>query len=233
MAALGFFLLEKFWAGKLTFYINQRYVWLVLLAGFGLMGLALATFNHLPPVWVKNEGLLEPKMAPRNSQIQLIIFLIVLIFGMLIPVTSLGADAAEARGVSSAIPLTTGGTIPETLTIDPSSRTVLEWLWAFKQAEDPTSLVGQSVDVDGFMFIDAQLPDGYYMVGRFIITCCVADATAIGIALLPNGEMDVPDGWVNVQGTMNLTTINGTEALLIDAEQIIPIDVPDQPYLYP
>ena len=233
MAALGFFLLERFWAGKLTFYINQRYIWLVLLAGFGLIGLALVTFNHRPPIWVENEGLLEPEMAPRHSRIQLFIFLVVLLFGFLIPETSLGASAAESRGVSSSIPLTRGGSIPETLAINPTSRSVLEWLWAYSQTDDPNSLIGQPVDVDGFIFVNAQLPDGYFMVGRFIITCCVADATAIGIAVLPEGDLDVPSGWVNVQGTMTLTDFNGAEALLIEADQIIPIDVPDQPYLYP
>jgi uncharacterized repeat protein (TIGR03943 family) len=71
------------------------------------------------------------------------------------------------------------------------------------------------------------------MVGRFIITCCVADATAIGIAVHPPEGQDVPNGWVRIKGTMTVTNLNGSDALLIEADQITSIPEPDQPYLYP
>lgn len=233
MAALGFFLLERFWAGRLSLYINQRFTWLVLLAAFGLIALALITFHHRPPVWKEENGLLAPEMASGSAKWRLLIFTVPLLLGVLIPATPLGASVAETRGVSAAAPLTAGGAMPETLTLAPADRTLLEWLWAFSAAEDPAALAGQAVDVEGFIFINAELPEGYFMVGRFIVTCCVADATAIGIAVLPSDGVDVPNGWVRVQGEITVTTLNGTEALLIEADQITSVDEPDQPYLYP
>jgi putative membrane protein len=233
MFGLGFFLLERFWSGRLALYINQRFTWLILLASFGLMAFGLITFNHRPPIWTQEERLLAPEMASKNARWRLLIFTIPLLLGILIPATSLGASAAETRGVSQAVPLSAGGSIPSVLTLAPANRSILEWLWAFDAAEDPTDFIGQQVDVEGFVFIIEKLPDGYFMVGRFIVTCCVADATAIGIAFLPPEGADVPNGWVRIQGEMTVTTINEQPALLIEAHQVTPMDEPEQPYLYP
>lgn len=233
MAALGFFLLERFWAGRLTIYINRRFTWLVLAAAFGLFAMALTTFNHRPPVWVEEEGLLTPGMAPKNAKWRLLIFAIPLVLGVLIPAAPLGASAAENRGVSAAAPLSAGGDAPATLTLDPADRTLLEWLWAFDAAEDPDTLIGEPIDVEGFIFINSELPEGYLMVGRFVVTCCVADATAIGIAVLPPAGMDVPNGWVRVQGEITTAAFNEEEALLILADAITSAEEPNQPYLYP
>lgn len=233
MAGVGFFLLERVWSGKLALYINQRYTWLILLAGFSLIALAVMVFNHRPAVWAEKDGLLEPEMAPANGQLRLGIFALILVLGLLIPETSLGAKVAETRGVSASVPLTAGGSAPETLTLAPAQRSVLEWLWAFSESDDPTALTGETVDVEGFIFVNSDLPEGTFMVGRFIITCCVADATAIGIAVQPPEGQEMPTGWVRIQGTMTVTTLNGSDALLIKADQISSIAEPAQPYLYP
>jgi uncharacterized repeat protein (TIGR03943 family) len=233
MVGMGFFLLERFWSGRLTLYINQRFTWLVLMAAFLLMAFGLITFNHRPPIWHREESMLTPEMAPKNAGGRLLVFTIPLLLGILIPATSLGANAAETRGVSQAVPLTTGGTIPSVLTLDPAERTILEWLWAFDADEDPSAFIGQQVNVEGFVFVNENLPEGYFMVGRFVVTCCVADATAIGIAFEPLEGVDIPNGWVNVEGEMNVTTFNGQDALLIKAHQVTAVDEPEQPYLYP
>jgi len=233
MAALGFFLLERFWSGRLTLYIHQRFTWLILLAAFALMALGLIAFNNRPPIWIHEEDLLVPKLAPQNAGWLLLIFSIPLMLGILVPTTSLGASAAQTRGVSQAIPLSAGGSSPSVLTLDPINRNLLEWLRAFYTAEEPADLVGQPVDVEGFIFINEALPDEYFMVGRFVITCCVADATAIGIAFLPVEGTDIPNGWVRVQGKMTVATFDGKTTLLIEADQVTTVDEPDQPYLYP
>ena len=233
MFGLGFFLLERFWSGRLALYINQRYTWLIVLASFGLMAFGIITFNHRPPIWNQEEKLLEPEMAPKNAAWRLLLFVIPLLLGILVPATSLGASAAETRGVSQAVPLTAGGSIPSILALDPANRSILEWLWVFDESEDPADIIGQLVDVEGFVFSNENLPDGYFMVGRFIVTCCVADATAIGIAFLPPEGVEVPNGWVRIKGEMTVTTFDEQPTLLIDTRQITSMDEPEQPYLYP
>jgi uncharacterized repeat protein (TIGR03943 family) len=233
MFGFGFFLLERFWSGYLTLYINQRYTWLILLAAFGLMAFGLITFKHRPPIWSQDENLLAPEMAPKNAVWRLLLFIIPLLLGIFVPATSLGSSAAETRGVSQAIPLSSGGSIPSVLTLDPANRSILEWLRAFDELKDPADFIGQPVDVEGFVFINDKLPDGYFMVGRFIITCCVADATAIGIAFLPPEDAEIPNGWVRIEGEMTVTTFDEMPALLINARQITSVDEPEQPYLYP
>jgi uncharacterized membrane protein YcgQ (UPF0703/DUF1980 family) len=211
MFGFGFFLLERFWSGYLTLYINQRYTWLILLAAFGLMAFGLITFKHRPPIWSQDENLLAPEMAPKNAVWRLLLFIIPLLLGIFVPATSLGSSAAETRGVSQAIPLSSGGSIPSVLTLDPANRSILEWLWAFDELKDPADFIGQPVDVEGFVFINDKLPD----------------------AFLPPEDAEIPNGWVRIEGEMTVTTFDEMPALLINARQITSVDEPEQPYLYP
>ncbi len=233
LAGLAFYLLERFWAGRLMLYINPRYQWLVVLAAFGLMALAVILFNNLPPVWKEEEGLLSSQVAPKGAKWQLLILLFPLLLGVLIPAKPLDANVAEGRGVSQTLPLTAGGEPPVALEVEPGSRTILQWLWAFDSADDPGTLVGQPVDVQGFVLNNPGLPESYFMVGRFIVSCCVADAVVLGIPVLPPENLDVPDGWVRVQGQVQIISINGEDSLTIDADHLTFVDPPDQPYLYP
>ena len=49
LAALGVFLLQKILSGTLFWYINQRFMILVLAAGLGLLALAQMVFQSLRP----------------------------------------------------------------------------------------------------------------------------------------------------------------------------------------
>lgn len=233
MGALGFFLLERFWSGQLMIYINRRYQWLIVITAFGLFALALITFNHLPPVWKEDEGLLSHEIAPQSAKWRLILLFFPLLLGVLIPARPLGASVAEQRGVSQSLPLAAGGSAPVSLELEPHNRSILQWLWAFEVLDDPDSLSGQQASIQGFTFTNPDLPDDYFMVGRFIVSCCVADAVVVAIAVQPPADGEVPAGWVHVQGQVEISDINGKDTLMINATQINPIDEPDQPYLYP
>ncbi len=62
---------------------------------------------------------------------------------------------------------------------------------------------------------------------------CVADAAAIGIAVLPPAGMNLPNGWVRVQGGITTAAFTGEEAPVILADSITLAEEPNQPYLYP
>jgi uncharacterized repeat protein (TIGR03943 family) len=78
------------------------------------------------------------------------------------------AGGARRRGLSLALP--------------PAQRTVLDWIRLYG-ADRPARAHGQPADVTGFVYHDPRLQPGQFMVGRFTIACCVADAMALGMVV--------------------------------------------------
>lgn len=240
LSGLGFFLLNRFFSGQLLVYIHQRYVWLVLPSAIGILSLAYILFNRRPLHHSDECGLLVDKQAPPNAHWRLMLMLIPLVLGVVVPISPLDAEAAASRQVRRSLTFSTDPNLSEMiLGLDPAARSILEWLWAFDAAEDKAIFEGQPVNLEGFVIIDESLPEGQFLITRFVITCCVADATPIGLAVDP-GDTDtlIPDtqagsdGWVRVIGTMHITRRQNDPAMLILASQIVPIDRPEQPYLY-
>jgi putative membrane protein len=235
LAGLGGFLLERFWSGKLIIYIHQRFIWLILLSAFALIGLAINSFNHRPPVWTEDNELLTQSLAHQHAKLELLILIIPLILGILIPAQSLDANAAQSRSVNLTAPLLVEDTNnPLQFSQISEERSILDWLWAFEKSEQPDELIGQNVDVEGFIFTNkAGSSEESLMVGRFIITCCVADAIPVGIAVIPPEGDEIPDGWVRIRGIMNINSLSDQEHLVIKALKILDIEAPNNPYLYP
>ncbi len=235
LTGLGFFLLHRFWSGQLIVYVHRRFIWLILLAALGLIVLAQSLFHNRPPVRSEEEkGLFVDQYAPKNAKWRLLMMMLPILLGVLVPVRPLGAEAAETRQVSQSLAFTTTGEVDGTvLSLDSKNRSLLDWLWIFDISEDTATLIDQPVNVEGFVLPDENLPEGQFLVARFIITCCVADATAIGLAVMPPDTLEHPtSGWIRVTGTMQVVSDQGKESLLIKAETIQPIPEPANPYLY-
>jgi putative membrane protein len=93
---------------------------------------------------------------------------------------------------------------------------------------------GQQADVVGFVYHDARLAEGQFLVGRFTVTCCVADAAAIGmIVIWPPAQALPANAWVRVRGAVSAATLDGRPIPLIAAESVEQVAEPDNPYLYP
>ncbi|MCB0184049.1 MAG: hypothetical protein KDE31_07290, partial [Caldilineaceae bacterium] len=72
-----------------------------------------------------------------------------------------------------------------------------------------------------------------------VVSCCVADANVLGLlvdptALALTSTVELTDDqWIEVQGIFTASTLDGWHMPVVVAEQITPVAVPDQPYLYP
>lgn len=240
LSGMGFFLLNRLFSGQLIIYIHQRYTWLVLPSAVCLLTLAYILFNRRPLHRPEESGLLIEKQAPANAHWRLLLMLIPLVMGVVVPISPLDAEAAASRQVRQSLTFSSDPNLMEkVLALDPGTRSILEWLWAFDAAEDKTQLEGQPVNLEGFVIIDESLPEGQFLISRFVISCCVADATAIGLAVEPaDADALITDtltdtgGWVRVSGSMQVTRIQGEPSLLVKASEILPIERPEQPYLY-
>lgn len=122
---------------------------------------------------------------------------------------------------------------PLQLEIVSTDRSILDWIRVFAFADDPASYEGQQAEVIGFAYHDPRLATGQVLLGRFTITCCVADATAIAL-MVESDQADamVENNWYRVRGPVYQTVIEDQTTPVIRAEQIDEIPTPEQPYLY-
>ena len=220
--------------GSLGYYINLRYGWLTLvaIACLAVLGLAVlatglrrgtgAAAARVPLPWL-GVGLLALPVALA-----------------LIPPRPLGTDAMATRALQlGSVPATAGLAVTAEATIaeDNVPRTVLDWLVLFHQADtgaaDLTRFAGRSARVRGFVYRDERFPTGTFMVSRFLLSCCVADAAPIGLAVRwPDADFLDDDAWVWVSGEFAVETFLDERVPVLVATEVTPADQPPQPYLY-
>jgi uncharacterized repeat protein (TIGR03943 family) len=252
LAATGLFLLERIWSGTLFWYINQRFLVLVLAAGIGLLALAqsllprrnrqtqpeaaAADHDHHEP----HEHEHDPHAGHGHSHAlfspwTLLLVALPVILGVLVPARPLGSTAIANKGLNAAAPLVAGnGGQPVKLDLAPTDRNILDWVRAFNYEADPAVFNSQPADVIGFVFHDSRLGDGQFFAGRFAVSCCVADATGIAVIVQWPESADLADNsWVRVRGAVQVAQLEGKPLPLIVADSVESVPEPDQPYLYP
>jgi putative membrane protein len=117
------------------------------------------------------------------------------------------------------------------LTRAAAERNILDWLRAFGAADDPSAFAGQEATVVGFVYRDESFDAQQFMVSRFVVSCCVADATVLGLIVSWPDSLDLPlDTWVEVHGAFQADQ-QATPVLV--ADRVTPTAPPNQPYLYP
>jgi putative membrane protein len=103
----------------------------------------------------------------------------------------------------------------------------------FQNVSNPSALDGTPITVLGFIYREPFMDDNAFMVARFTLSCCVADAFAIGIPVIADDASAWETGtWVEIQGTLQAGEFDGDVMPIIRPNSIAPADQPDQPYLY-
>jgi len=229
LALMGLYLLSRVWNGSILLYINQRFVFLVFFAGLFFVVLAQVLYAER----ISGQG--DDQTMADNPGLNMWWLAIPILIGFLIPARPLSPSAVANRGISIDAPLS--ARIEDTasiLSLSPTERTVLDWIRLFSFSENVQQFVGQPVDVTGFVFSDGRLTANQFMVGRFTITCCVADATALGMIVeYPQAAVLKEHNWVRVQGKIDLIERDERLFPVILAESVEAVPQPEQPYLFP
>ncbi len=218
-------------SGNLTNYVNFRFAWLSYLAValFAALGtasvIALLRHDH------DHDHDHDDHSHDTISWPVIVVVATPLLLGTLVPSRPLGA---EAVGGSISLNAVSAG-IATTITDDPLQRNVLDWLRIFTASDLPASFNGEQADVTGFVYREATFPPDTFMVARFTVSCCVADASAIGLPVyIENAGSVAPSGaWVRVQGAFEARQFRDRKTPILVASSIEPIDQPEHPYLYP
>ncbi|MCS6774866.1 MAG: TIGR03943 family protein [Thermoflexales bacterium] len=241
LAASGVMLYTHLRNGTLAFYINQRFAWLSLLAVLLFLTLALAMLGALLArrgAWEDERELVltlssaqPPRSEGRLSVWAVLVLLLPALLGLLISPRPLGAGAVEVRGIGLVAPDRPSASVGRAIS-EPS--TILDWLREFARAGDPAALAGRKVEVVGFVYRDPRNAPGEFWVSRFTVSCCVADAAAVGLlARWAQADQLKPDEWVRVVGRFGVGEFAGERLPVILAERIEPVPPPSQPYLHP
>ena len=248
---LGLYLIETLLTGEIAYYIGERFDWLALTGGvvFLLLGIASVSallrerpdteaghhHDHAHDHHHDHDHAHDHVHGAAVSWPVLAIFCVPLVLGILLPARPLGASAIGTSGITTSLNVTTGAIESQTFSVAPTERNVLDWVRAFSASPDPQEFIGQPADLIGFVYRDVRFEtETQLMVARFAVSCCVADALAIGIIVETSGAAQWPqDSWVRVRGNFTVREFEGQRAPVLVAESIIETAMPDRPYLYP
>ena len=231
-------------SGNISYYIAAKFFWLTWVAAALLIVLAagkvIALLRHPPDEADHGHDHAghdhdhhHEHAGSVRAWIGLGIVALPVLFGLLVPSQPLNSQAVDGE---IAADLGTMKAAPgDWLGIDPLERNVLDWLRAFSIEPDPAVFEGQTADVIGFVYRDARFDRAtQFMAARFIVSCCVADAQAIGLVITaPEAGSLREDDWVRVRGTFQVREFDGTLQPVLIADTIEPAALPDHPYLYP
>jgi uncharacterized repeat protein (TIGR03943 family) len=225
------FLGSKAVNGQLTYYINQRFVPLTIFGVIFLAVLAQTMFAEIKRSRQQDDEH-DHDHAPVSSNLWFM--LIPLLIGVLIPAHPLDSSALVTKGFNTNSPLVSADSSAQLFETDSEERNILDWLKLFNYERDPSRFFGQKASVIGFVYFDKALNENQFLVSRFVVSCCSADAFALGMAVDWQGASALEqDSWVLVKGTVQSVTLNDQVVPLIQAESVQAVPVPEQPYLFP
>ena len=99
---------------------------------------------------------------------------------------------------------------------------------------NPNDFEGRKIKVSGFVYKEEGLEENQLVLSRFLITHCIADASITGLITEFNQANEFEqDTWLEIEGTLEVTTYNGIELPLIKAEKWTVIKEPAEPYIFP
>ena len=229
----GLFLLRQLLAGTIYFYINERFTpltWLAV-AGFLLVGGSYLIRPSEDGHGHEHDGHSHGEL----SWWGVLIVIAPVLLGLLVPPKPLGAAALGNRelnvgGLSSLSPPSSD----DRMGLVAGEKNILDWLYGFQANPDPSAFAGQEATVVGFVYRDERFAGTQFMVSRFTLNCCVADASPVGLVVQWDGAEGLPaDSWVKVTGIFEEGEFAGKKIPLLIAGNVQPIDQPAQPYLYP
>ncbi|MEP7285224.1 MAG: TIGR03943 family protein [Chloroflexota bacterium] len=261
---LGMYFLDNMLSGRIYFYINERFGWLSWIATgiFLVLGIT-GVFDlfrtshreaehdhaehdhdhaehdhhdHDDHELLQETGHEGHNHGAAASWPVLALVAVPLVLGVIVPAKPLGASAVGTSGVSTSFnALQAGGGSATQLSVASTDRNVLDWVRAFNGSSNVDEFNAQPADMIGFVYRDIRFKDQpLFMVARFTISCCVADASAIGVIVQSDQAAKLaPDSWVHIKGKFQSQQFDGAKTPILVADSIEPTNQPDHPYLYP
>lgn len=89
------------------------------------------------------------------------------------------------------------------------------------------------ISLKGFVYREEGMGSNTFAISRFLMMCCPADAMPFGVLVEGDNAAVFPeDTWVEIEGAIKTTSMNGKDTLSILAAQIRMIEEPASPYIF-
>jgi len=258
LIALGLFLYSRLMNGTLFYYINERFMGFTILAIVGLLIVGLS-YRYSNPNANQDANEHEHdhdhdhdhESGHRHNHAGhahshalswrgVLLVALPVALGILTPPQPLGVAALSTRDMdlqlqSTSPSVTSPSAIVRPREKDAVDKNILDWWRDFRTLPNANqALPGQEVKVIGFVYKEKRYGDDTFMLIRFTVSCCVADASVVGLLVQsPESQGLEDDTWVEVTGSFVTSTLDNWKMPIVAARQITPVAVPNQPYLYP
>jgi putative membrane protein len=254
LIGLGLFLYSRLANGTLDFYINRRFWGFTLLAVVGLIVVGLSYRPGRRPPEEHGHDLEHDHTHEHSHEHEghvhshgltwggVALVLLPIVLGIAVPPQPLGASALANREINSGVNPSTGasswpGAIKASSQKTTTEMNILDWWQTFRASPDlntDSRILNQEARVVGFVYQDRRYGEDHFLVTRYVVSCCVADASALGLVVAwPDSPKLQNDQWVEVSGVFARSSLDAWQMPILVARTVTPVAVPGQPYLYP
>ncbi len=203
---------------RTSLFLSTRTAWVVptgaILLTVGLLGRLLSLRTE------------EAKLITARSAWGIGLIVLPVITVLALPPASLGSYAAERRSTFSS-----GGIVASADDIATGDLSLLDVAGGLRSRDGVAALsdrAGEEVDFTGFVTKDPGAPADEFVLTRFMVSCCVADALSVNVRVVgaPPGRFEA-DEWVRVSG--NFYPLG--RDVIVDSTDIVVVERPKRPYL--
>lgn len=232
----GSLLLKYAVTGEYKLLIHPNYFWLMVITSISLLLISfIRTILFLKSSNYASDNGQHLTLFPAKFSRTLLLG--VAIAGLIISPNVLTSKTALQRGVTENLPLTRSQPQSFVTTTKPEERSLVDWVRTLNAYPEPDEYQGQPAKVIGFVLHLPELPENYFLISRFIVTCCAVDAYPIGIPVQLQGKSNIypSDIWLEITGTMATVNLaskdyqNQRKLVLVPTE-IKQIPTPKDPY---
>jgi putative membrane protein len=94
--------------------------------------------------------------------------------------------------------------------------------------------VGKKLTISGFVYRDDTMKTDRFVLGRFAVQCCTADAMPYGMMVeSADPSQYANDTWLKITGTLGKMKYKGNEIMSLKLEKAVKIKPAVDPYVYP
>lgn len=202
--------------GRTSLYLSSRTAWVV---PTGAIVLTVAAVGRLVTARTPR----PERLSARTSwALGFVMFPAVVV--LTLPPTALGSYAASRRSLSAGVATGPALEAGDRVTL----AAVAAGTWSDDARRTLIDRAGSSVTFEGIVTRREGSPADEFVLTRFIVSCCVADALSVQVRVVgaPPGRFE-EDQWVRVSGTFYPI---GRE-VVVDAASVRAIPQPEDPYL--
>jgi len=229
----GLYLLYLCYSTKINFFVHPDYAYLALGGGYGLVLLfVIGIINFF--VGKKNCSDCNDFTSQRFFSLNNFLVLLPLIVALMTQPRALSSATALNRNLRLDVDSVFGRqiSVATQFVIDTQKRSMIDWIRLFNQDPEPDHHKDLKAKVVGFVLRDNTLPVDHFMIARFVISCCAADARPVGLIVQydPAKFNFKNDEWIEVSGTFASEEVGGQRqpVLVLESYKVVPI--PENPY---